>query len=849
MRAPTASLKRVLGTGLMLCWVGCSSGDGDEPGGGSGPAVPARGAVAALSRADSCDDLLSKIQDDAIAKVKLAAELAKTRRASGGGFDEDEGDFSTSDPGSFDNSSDESDDGAGESVQGPTRNAGVKPSGNGGLAVPAADAPSPSKGEEVAGGDGSNGTSSSGTPPSLSGPTGASETNSQVANVEEADFVKVVQSGAGIFLLHGNTLVKLKSFPAAETAVVGTALKIEGSPSELFVSDAGKAIVFSSASVTSSRNGGATTTDACSSDGNCYGGGNGTKITIADVTVDPPRVLRELYYEGGYVSSRRYDALPADVVRVILQSGADYYGLYEPRVQWNDAWGRPYDDATIAAQLNEWVARSTASIRKTTLTDWLPNAEEKVNGQRVTVAPNCASYYVPVAGLSDYGLTQVLSLDLATPANPVGGVTIVGATSTVYSNTSRLVLAQPDYRWSGRADFGIVDQQRTAVHAFDLAAANTNYVASGWVSGQLPPHNPQFGIDVGKDGSLRLATTGFVRDKPDAKPNTADFWQQHPETYVTVLQVAGNQLEQVGKTGNLGLPRETIQSARFVGDRAYVVTYEQKDPLVVVDVTNPRAPTVLGQISIPGFSQYMHPLDDNHLITVGQGASWGIQLQLFDVTDPKNIPAPKVLDFGSGSSSEASYSHKAFTLYNGVLAVPVSGSYASQDFRRRYFSSALRLVKVDAATGFSLLGTVDHAQLYADNGAGVRCGQCDPTGCYDYACGYSPEVRRGVFVSAGASTYVYSFSSAGVLVNDLTNLVTPVAKVGLPQPQYGYPNGVRTPGWSNPGVAVDDIGVSDDGWEGEDGDRPTMAPAPAGLDAGIAIEEADAGPPAVTTAP
>jgi len=856
MRLPRASLKRLLGSGLLLCWVGCTDGASDEPGelGGKGPSVPTGSALASLARADDCDDLLSKIQDDAIAKVKLAAELAKTQGSRG----RDEGDFS-------------GDEDSSEGIsQGPVRNAGggslgtatdaKKPGESASDPVASEPAPTaPSKGESQNSAESgvladSPGADGAGSPPSLSGPTGASETNSQVAGVEEADFVKVVNNGAGIFLLHGNTLQKLKSFPAAETARVGTPLKIEGAPSELFVSDAGKAIVFSSASVSSSgTRGGASAPDvdyACPSDADCgyYGGGNGTKITIADVNVDPPRVERELYYEGSYVSSRRYEALPADVVRVIVQSSTEYYGLYEPKVQWYDAWGRAYDADNIASQLAEWVTRTSESIRKTTLDDWLPNAEEKINGQRVAVARDCASYYVPVAGLSEYGLTQVLSVDLAQPAQKVGGVTIVGATSTVYSNTTRLVLAQPDYRWSNAGDFGIVDQQRTALHVFDLAAANTSYLASGWVSGQLPPHNPQFGIDVGKDGSLRVASTGFLRDNPAAKPNTQEFWAQHPETYVSVLQVAGNQLEQLGKTANLGLPRETIQSARFVGDRAYVVTYEQKDPLVVVDVSNPRAPSVLGHISIPGFSQYMHPLDDTHLITVGQGATWGIQLQLFDVTDPKNIPAPKLLDFGSGSSSEASYAHKAFTFYNGVLAVPVSGSFSSSDFRRQYYSSALRLVKVDAATGFQLLGTVDHAQLYADNGLGVQCGQCDPTGCYDYGCGYSPEVRRGAFVSAGSATYVYSFSHAGVLVNDLSNLTTPVAKVGLPQPQYGYESTPgRKPSFGG-GVSVDDEPESLPPAKQPVADvAPTSRPVE--LDGGSATVVVDAGAPAVTLAP
>jgi hypothetical protein len=279
-----------------------------------------------------------------------------------------------------------------------------------------------------------------------------------------------------------------------------------------------------------------------------------------------------------------------------------------------------------------------------------------------------------------------------------------------------------------------------------------------------------------------VATTGMVRDNPKAKPNSEDFWKQHTESYVFASRVSGDKLNQVGKSPALGKLNETIQSARFVGDRAYVVTFRQIDPLYVLDVANALAPTVLGEISIPGFSEYMHPLDATHLITFGQSGQGGVQLQLFDVTNPKSLPAPKTLSFGSGSSSELSYNHKALTLFEGVLALPAY-NYQYQANRTNY-QSVLELVKVDANTGFTKLASIDHSRLYADNGYGVQCGYCDAMSCYNYSCGYQPELRRGHFVKGDGKTYVYSFSFAGVLVHDLSAPAKSVAQVGLPAPLF-----------------------------------------------------------------
>ncbi|MEY4513047.1 MAG: hypothetical protein RLZZ450_5169 [Pseudomonadota bacterium] len=768
------------------------------------PVVPVSTVLASLSAAADCTDLLTQIQDDAIAKLKIQVELYKKHPPTAGSY-----------PGGV--------------VMGGIRDAGAAVSRP--TAEAANDAVSPPSGAPATpGASGDLGAATGGG--KASGPTGASDTNKQVADVDEADFVKVVENGKHIYLLHGNTLQKLDAWPAAQTKLAGKPLTIEGSPTEMFVTDAGKAVIFSAVYGYGTSNPGYPGKGPIAIDGACapgFGGcggygGNSLKITVVDVTADP-KVERELYYEGSYLSSRRYGSGASDVVRTILQALSKYSGLYAPDIEWNDAWGRPYDQADIDSQLAEWEKRTTSSIRKTKLDEWIPSAKQVVSGKLVAIEPACDSYFVPEAGLSDYGLTHVVTLDLSKPDVPVGGVTIVGASSTVYSSASQLVLAQPDYRWSGLGDFGLTNGQQTALHVFSLAGQKTDYKASGWVFGNLPQRNPQFGIDVAGDGTVRVATTGMVRDNPKAEPNSEDFWKQHTESYVTTARVTGTKLEQVGKSPALGKLNETVQSARFVGDRAYVVTFRQTDPLYVLDVANAAAPTVLGEISIPGFGEYMHPLDDKHLITFGQSGQGGVQLQLFDVTDPKKLPLPKTLSFGSGSSSELSYSHKALTVFEGVLALPVY-NYQYQPNRTSY-QSVLELVKVDANAGFTKLASIDHSRLYANNGFGVQCGSCDAMSCYEYSCGYQPELRRGHFVKGDGKTYVYSFSYAGVLVNDLSAPAKAVAQVGLPAPIFNS-NG---PWYGSDGLPVP---TQDGGISVRDGGttmttvppKPTSSPLP-----------------------
>ena len=104
-----------------------------------------------------------------------------------------------------------------------------------------------------------------------------------------------------------------------------------------------------------------------------------------------------------------------------------------------------------------------------------------------------------------------------------------------------------------------------------------------------------------------------------------------------VLEQQGESLVEVGSLGGLA-PQEDLYSVRFVGSRAYFVTFQRTDPLFVVDISSPTDPTLLGELHVPGFSDHIQPLDEHHLLTIGRDADEstvkGMQVSIFDVTDP-----------------------------------------------------------------------------------------------------------------------------------------------------------------------------------------------------------------------
>jgi uncharacterized secreted protein with C-terminal beta-propeller domain len=185
----------------------------------------------------------------------------------------------------------------------------------------------------------------------------------------------------------------------------------------------------------------------------------------------------------------------------------------------------------------------------------------------------------------------------------------------------------------------------------------TKYLASGSISGRLLN---QFSMSEHK-GDLRVAAT------KDGSENSSE---------VNVLREDGGVLTSVGSVGGLG-KGEQIFAVRFLGDRGYVVTFRQTDPLYVLDLSDAAAPKVTGELKIPGYSAYLHPIGDHRLLGVGQDATdqgrvQGTQLSLFDVSDPAN-PTRLANATLTGSSSDAEYDHHAFLYWpkTGLTVVPL----------------------------------------------------------------------------------------------------------------------------------------------------------------------------------
>ena len=174
-------------------------------------------------------------------------------------------------------------------------------------------------------------------------------------------------------------------------------------------------------------------------------------------------------------------------------------------------------------------------------------------------------------------------------------------------------------------------------------------------------------------------------------------------------------------------PGERIFSARFIGDRLYLVTFVQVDPLFVIDLSKPWSPRVLGELKIPGVSDYLHPYDEDHLIgvgrsthdTVGRGGFKGIKVSLFDVSDVHDPRERATYEVGdSGSSTSVTYDHKAFlfdkkrkllvlpatlresrnTVWSGALVLRVTeksirerGRISHTDTREKYLNHAVAI--------------------------------------------------------------------------------------------------------------------------------------------------------------
>jgi len=459
-----------------------------------------------------------------------------------------------------------------------------------------------------------------------------SGTNVQVAGIDELDTMKT--DGAYLYLAGAHDVAIVRGVPAADLAVVARVpaaipvnetVNVSGATvTGLFVVNDRLVIVASSASYYP------------------FGILQGRPATIA---IGAPALIGPW---GGETFVSVYSIVdPTNPVP-----------LFTTSVSGNAVTGRliaPY----VYLVINEFVVK---------VNDTYVIPSTCVNGSCEAVPPESIYYD---ANANEAGtFTNLLAMDVDSGSQNLVSV-ITGYTSTVYMSFDALYLTYTkwDIPASGPVLFGFAtapSSVRTTIHKVHVEGMSMEAVAHADVPGTLLN---QFSLDE-KDGYLRVFTT-------------VDHWSEFSSSQDNNLYILAADLRQVASIEGIA-PGEYIRSARFMGDRAYLVTFEKTDPLFVIDVSDPTAPRILGELKIPGYSDYLHPLDEDHLLGIGKNTvnategdfSWyqGLKIAVFNVSDVANpVQASEYIVGDRGTNSDVLWDHKAFLSIpsRGLVVLPV----------------------------------------------------------------------------------------------------------------------------------------------------------------------------------
>lgn len=578
------------------------------------------------------------------------------------------------------------------------------------------------------------------------GPADWTETNVQEQGVDELDIVKT--DGRHLYVTGAEGLVVVRSWPAPDSAVVATH-ELAGWPDGLFLHG-----------------------DLAAAFSTSYGRGVGlvpgfagtVNLELVDVgDRSRPSALRTIEMVGNLVGARMIDGHLFAVVSSNLGMPQEAWDLL-----WRDDLGLPeipwdatQDERERAMETARQIFRPLVEriVDRLDPGEILPVVRDSADPDGDDAAKpllGCGDLFAP-PDPSTWSVLSVVHLDLDRPqAAPLEATGLLAEGYTVYASNRSLYIAQPSWWWSWWQ--APADRMTTAIHRFDLAPATgsgaaVRYAATGEVVGSLLD---QFAMSEHR-GFLRVATT-----EVDWWWGAADDVDRKPANLVTVLHDdASGVLRQVGLLGGIA-PGEQIYAVRFMGDIGYMVTFRQVDPLFTLDLSDPRAPRVVGELEVTGYSSYLHPVGEDHLLSVGmeadeEGRVIGLATSLFDVSD---LSSPALLDRlllegdeQSWSWSEALSDHHAFTYHRGVLSIPAYvGATGQEPF------SGLFVLSADPDTGIAKLGEIDHSDLPPP--------QDDPYGGF-------VQVRRSVYIDDA----IYSLSNRGVKVNSLLDPEVELAQV------------------------------------------------------------------------
>jgi len=491
----------------------------------------------------------------------------------------------------------------------------------------------------------------------------------------------------------------------------------------------------------------------------------GQRGSVAQLDVTDPQRRDEpvtLAFDGQIISSR----LIGDSLVLALR--------YYPDIEGLDPYAYPSD------------AEYEAALADIDLSNELPTYARVSDGASVPlVAPSACFVSAEVGESNRWPDIITLAVFDADDLSLESSACYLGASETLYASPEAIFLATTRYRYDntffapepidgedGSVPVAYADPRiDTDIHQFDLSDGQLQYAGSGRVSGHLgwnelrkPFRMSEYG------GDLRVVTMSDNQDGSVSPVNLSVLRADGAGTLQTIAR-----LPNAGQPAFIGKPGEQLYASRFSGPRGYLVTYRATDPLYILDLADPAEPKLAGELEVDGYSEYLHPIDDDHLLGIGMdavvvpgangdgrdgGVVQGVKVSLYDVSDPTAPTEVDTLLLGQrGSYSSALYDHRAIAILppgNGrdvtrvafgidIAGTPEPARRPPADDAFTYYDwrlNALHGIEVRTGddAGLALVGRMEAASID------------DPGNGYGY--GYGGE--RAVMVG-DATYYVYRF--------------------------------------------------------------------------------------------
>jgi len=468
-----------------------------------------------------------------------------------------------------------------------------------------------------------------------------STTNVQVEGVDEPDIVKT--DGTYLYVLANQTIHIIKAYPSAEANILSTiSFKNDVYISNFFI--------------------------------------NNDYLVVFGGSYNYPILYEKSILDNGKTEEVTIEDRPWDVSTSVIKI-YDISNRENPLIKKDIEIDGSYFDARMIGNYVYIVSTEyTYYIYRIDDGNGLLCIPEIKIDDNVTKIPYDDIYYVDVPEIVDT-MTHVIAINLDTMEVDEKSF-LIGVSQTMYVSTDNIYLVYTNYDYNIRPLTGGTyepSEETTMIHKISIDNGKINYQTKGEVPGHIIN---QFSMDE-YNGYFRIATTiGYAWDIYNPSTNNIYILDENLERVSEIEDIA---------TG------EQIYSTRFTGDKAYIVTFKNIDPFFTIDLSDISNPQILGYLKIPGFSTYLHPYDDNHIIGIGKDTvdsnnpnfAWyqGLKIALFDVSDFENPQElDKVIIGDRGTDSSALYDHKAF-LFNKekeLLVIPVSLYEISEEIKNQY---------------------------------------------------------------------------------------------------------------------------------------------------------------------